>query len=568
MTITVHKGAIKLFGAVLRVGPKKYVITAGATSSLPIIECTNIRGKLQEKFIETPENSHMRDLFTSVVLIESLRTGLENIPALFPNDFKTIWSYEGTKLEPRTFSIVLRASSSINVVIPLESWASMVKGITEYYKAGHSPVILIGGFRSSGKSTFAKYLANSMINKCGENTTFYLECDPKHPEYSPLGIVSLHKLDYDFSSAFGHSTMEYCVKAHSIGDVNPKNAYTSYINAISELIDHFRAIQRKSSKRCSLIINTPGFTKGLGLQLLEDISRISKQSHLVYMGADADIETYQDFEERFPKLASSKKLLKPESILSSVESANNLPGRGGDWITSTNVQDLQLLSYFHYRTEDKTYEFSKPITHFKPYAVPYAQIGKPAHSSFIQAFGVSFGDGVLGEDIELCLTGSVVSIIAVQKTVELNVSPAGSEESEEITNHEKSNSIAPLPWLKSNALAKAMTPSNSLCLGLGLIQAIDRAACKVRLLTPIDVNLVLQQLESNGERLILVRGSIQYPSMDMLWLKNNTANTLGKLTLRDPVTKKRLASSLPFFSDKEPVGVEGHIKRLKEALKP
>lgn len=46
-----------------------------------------------------------------------------------------------------------------------------------------------------------------------------------------------------------------------------------------------------------------------------------------------------------------------------------------------------------------------------------------------------------------------------------------------------------------------------------------------------------------------------------------------EIVLRDPVTKKRLSSKSslmlqpPFFSDREPVGVEGRIVTIKKSLK-
>lgn len=545
-----------MFGAILRAGPGKYTVAAGATSSLPVIECTMARGKHQDIFLETPQNLHMRDTYLAVIFVESLYNGLENIPVLFPANYNSLWSFEGPKSQQRSFSTVFRASPSVKVVLLYKSWINVAETIVEHVssKAG-PPVVLMAGSRSSGKSTFAKFLTNNLVFKSGVGTVYYLECDPKHSEYAPLGLVSLHKVSFDFSSAFAHSHMNNCIKAHSIGDIDPKKAFFHYISAISDLLNQFRQIQQQSKKQCSLIINTPGWTKGLGLQLLEEIFQLSKTTHIVYMGADSDTETFEDFETRFSRFDFAG-VLQPATILTSVDNVSLLPGRGADRLNSLSVQNLQLLTYFHYSSSTHAYDFSQPITHFTPYAVPYAQPGKQAPCNHIQAFGIMFSDGILAEDVELCLNGTVVSLIAVSPNVELLITPCGTSD--------ESHKANPLPYLEPKALSAAINPETSRCLGLGLIQSIDRRAQKIRLLTPIDCSTELQQVDLHREKLILVRGSIQYPSEDMSWI--NDASGSKKFVIRDPVTKKKLDCRIPFFSDSEPVGAESHVVSLRQSL--
>lgn len=546
-----------MFGAILRAGSEKHTVAAGATSSLPVIECTMARGKHQDIFLETPQNLHMRDTYLAVILVESLYNGLENIPVLFPANYNSLWSFEGPKSQQRSFSTVFRASPSVKVVLPYKSWINAAETIVEHVssKAG-PPVVLMAGSRSSGKSTFAKFLGNHLLSKFGANTVYYLECDPKHSEYAPLGLVSLHKASFDFSSAFAHSNMRNCIKAHSIGDIDPKKAFFYYISAISDLLKQFREIQQQSKKPCSLIINTPGWTKGIGLQLLEEIFQLSRTTHVIYMGAESDTETFEDFEQRFSRFEFAG-VLEPATILASVDNISLLPGRGADRLNSLSVQNLQLLTYFHFSPVTNTYDFSKQITHFVPYSVPYARPGTTAPSNHIQAFGIMFADGVLLGDVELCLNGTVVSLIAVSSNLELSTKPAGISDEDHRTN--------PLPYLESKALSAAIRPETSKCLGLGFIQSIHRDAGKIRLLTPINCGTVLQQIERDGQKLILVRGSIQYPSEDMLW--NNEASGSKKMVIRDPLTKERKDYyNIPFFSDSEPVGAESHVVALRQSL--
>lgn len=575
-TITIQKGAIRLLGAVLRASQKKYKVIAGATSSLPVIECALARGKLQERFYKTKQNSHMQPLFTTVILIESLYTGLEDIPVLFPSTYKSLWSFEGAQDAQRTFSAVFTASLSVQVIMPYKSWVATADDVVEHFKRNTSPVVLMAGTKSSGKSTFLKYLSNYLISQCGENTVYYLECDPRHSEYSPPGIVSLHQLKLDFSSAFAHGIMEGNVKAHSIGTINPKQAFLHYISTIQDLIRHYNIIQQKSQTPSTLIINTPGWSKGLGMQLLESIFQVAKPSHFAYMGAELDSETFEDFEQRFSRHFSYAKFWQPTSILSTTQPGVLLPGRGCDRLTSAHVQNLQLMTYFHYSEDTNTFNFKNPITHFKPYAVPYKPAGIPEEvsSNFIQAFGALFAEGVSADDAELCLNGTVVSMVAVDKSVALNTSPGGVvykatatsdfDDEMELTVEAK---VSPLPWLDSKSLTSVLDPKTCRCLGLALIQSFDRASNKVRILTPVDCQSVIQELEETKMNLVFIRGAIRYPSEDMLWNTSSSVENDNKFTLRDPITKKKLYSLIPFFSSKPPVGPEGQIQFLKQSIR-
>eukprot|EP00833_Pecoramyces_ruminatium_P006163 jgi/Orpsp1_1/1180195/evm.model.c7180000072476.2 len=52
------------------------------------------------------------------------------------------------------------------------------------------PIIAITGSKNMGKSTFSRYMVNSLLNCCNE--VAYLECDIGQSEFTPSGMVSLN----------------------------------------------------------------------------------------------------------------------------------------------------------------------------------------------------------------------------------------------------------------------------------------------------------------------------------------------------------------------------------------
>lgn len=547
--ITVQKGAIRFYGALLKAGPKQHSVSASSASSFPVIECALARGKSKDVFIATPENKSMENDYTTIIYIENKFSGLENIPALYSESIglKNLWG--GLTNDHRTFSPVFSTQVSIQMVLIPPEWTNTINKIAE--TISKRSIVLIAGAKTSGKSTFARYLSNSLLTKYGKDSVYYLDCDPKHSEYSPIGLVSLHKAVYNFNVSFGQFADNTCVKAHSIGDVNPKKAFLHYNQAIEDLINEYKKVD-KSKKLTTLVINTPGWAKGLGMQLLEHIYNYAEPSSFVFIGPDCDIESFRDFERTFKPYIEQERqpsLVVLDTPLRFIK--DNLPGRGADKISSRDLQDLQLLGYFHFLSQFGLFNFKQKITKFRPYAIPYRKYGQSALGLFaIEAFGIMFAEGVVSDDIELCLRGSVVSIVAVSSSVKLNITQETSEE---------------LPWLNTNGI-DTITPFNSRCVGLGLIQSFNKSKSQVKLITPIDCENVLGSVKENNEKLILVRGSIQYPLVDLLKSENPSNQVY---IVRDAYNKKvvKTTTNVPFVTVEDPEGIESKIQALQASMK-
>lgn len=474
---------------------------------------------------------------------------MENIPTLYAESasLKNLWG--GLTNDHRTFSPVFNTQLSTQMTLIPPEWTDAMNSVAE--KLSKHSVVLVAGAKSSGKSMFAKYLSNFMLSKIGKESVYYLDCDPKHSEYSPIGLVSLHKVAYNFTVPFGQSAENKCIKAHSIGYVDPKKAFLHYIQAIEDLINEYKNID-PSKKFSTLIINTPGWSKGLGMQLLEQIYNYAEPSTFVYLGPDCDLESFQDFERTFkPYIERERRpsLVVLDTPLQFIK--GHLPGRGAEKLGSRDLQDLQLLGYFHYVHQFGLFNFKQKITKFRPYAIPYRKYGQSTLGSLgIEAFGIMFAEGIVSDDIELCLRGSIVSIVAVSSSVRLEITQETAEQ---------------LPWLGTKGI-DAITPFNSRCVGLGLIQSLNKSASQVKLITPIDCANVLGSVRENNEKLILVRGSIQYPLVDLLRTENPSDQVY---IVRDASTKQIVKTSkyVPFVTVEDPEGIENKIQTLQASMK-
>lgn len=133
------------------------------------------------------------------------------------------------------------------------------------------PVILVYGAKNSGKSTFIRHLINSLLNHT--TAVEYLECDVGQTEFTPPGCLSLSTVTEPlFGPPFTHQRpprhMVYYGQADCQADLD------RYLGSIKSLWKH-------STGDMPVLINTMGWVKGPGFQLLIDLLRLLPVTHVV-----------------------------------------------------------------------------------------------------------------------------------------------------------------------------------------------------------------------------------------------------------------------------------------------
>ncbi|XP_074597689.1 uncharacterized protein LOC141852551 [Brevipalpus obovatus] len=142
------------------------------------------------------------------------------------------------------------------------------------------PKLLVCGGQNSGKSSMFRHLTNRLLSE-GCEKVYILDLDPGQVEFTPPGIISLVEIkDPLLSPPFVN-----CLRSHSsvvmscsVGGISMENNPDLYL---ANFIHMWRHFQEKCDSSSPIIINTMGWTQGIGVLLLIDIIRTVQPSYLI-----------------------------------------------------------------------------------------------------------------------------------------------------------------------------------------------------------------------------------------------------------------------------------------------
>lgn len=163
--------------------------------------------------------------------------------------------------------------------------------------------ILICGAKNVGKSTFAKYLCNRILSTNEFETVALLDCDVGQPELSPPGLLSLSILTKPLISP-PHVHMicgneinidendQYAAAGHHesaiyYGGTTSKMNPISYIEALKELMNDYDAFCKNTPGCTPLIVNTNGWVKGMGFEILSSAIDVVNPGHIAQIVGSA-----------------------------------------------------------------------------------------------------------------------------------------------------------------------------------------------------------------------------------------------------------------------------------------
>lgn len=474
--LAVLKGAISILGATIHANPERYKVYALSSHGLPVIECVPVQN--QEIVVETrtQESEHMFEpasKFRAIIRLDHINpNGLEILGQLAP-PYKHLVS---SVRENRSFQPLYEAPKSTPIFKPFQSWYRAAEKIALAIENVNMdpPRIMVIGPKSSGKSSFGKFLTNYILAEL--QNVHYLELDPGQPEYSPPGVLSLHApTTFNFEPSYIHPHIPNVVKAFSLGFTSPKDDPSLYLKYSSSLFSEYQ--KSLISKPSSLIINTPGWIRGLGLDLMSQVAQNMAPTHVVYLGTAEARESI-----KMAVNCPDDRFYAVDTVLPSPSLAEIPTSK----LTQSDLRAIQTMSYFH------SLDFSKHLTTISPFNVPFGSNG-------ITAVAVQNSEGIMHEDVELCINGTVVAIVVVDEDVDLEAMTIYTEGS--------------LPWIPSDRLPQSLAAEMSRCIGLAVVQSVDGTS--INLLTPIPLS-VITQVYADKNQIVLVRGRIQLPLWE-LW---------------------------------------------------
>lgn len=368
------------------------------------------------------------------------------------------------------------SSPSPDIYIP-EQWLEAAEFI-EY--SSTPPIAFICGAKNCGKTTFSRYLLNVLLRKYPK--VAYLDTDVGQPEFTPPAFLSLtivNKITPDFTVPC-LKTPERCL---FFGDLSCKRDPSTYLSYVFAMYDYYKREYCISDEReclnkieLPLIVNTPGWVKGVGYDVLVDMLKYISPTHVVKINISSEnknlpagvfwLDGQCDGTVNLLEMNSARQDLLNRSVL--VQKDARL------------LRDLRIMAYFKQCFSSDSNiatikELARALASHCPYKVPIASIKiRHLHCE------------VPSSEIFYSLNASIVGLAV------------DADESEN------------LPW----------------CLGLGIVRGIDTVKGVLYVITPVPhsslekVNLLLQGYIQIPSCLLQVQGCIS-PYMSTNTLTTN-----------------------------------------------
>ncbi|XP_011622893.1 polynucleotide 5'-hydroxyl-kinase NOL9 [Amborella trichopoda] len=170
------------------------------------------------------------------------------------------------------------------IIIP-PSWSQVAETISLQNGPNH-PIVLVCGPKNAGKSTFSRYLINTLLNSRYQRVG-YLDTDVGQPEYTPPGCLSLHVIDTQ-TPDLAVPCLKTPERCFFYGDISSKRDPDAYLDCVFNLYNYFREEYKLSNEQefhetyhLPLVVNTPGWVKGVGYDILVNMLRYIGPTHVV-----------------------------------------------------------------------------------------------------------------------------------------------------------------------------------------------------------------------------------------------------------------------------------------------
>lgn len=272
---------------------------------------------------------------------------------------------------------------------------------------------------------------------------------------------------------------------HYLGSATPKDDPAFYLWAISDLMDDYATLDDEDGNAIPLVVNTQGWYKGLGADLLLDIHRMTRPGKC-FDFAGTSVNAFS--------AGASVAIVDPSGDTEVINMqpyvmSENAPPR----LNAADLRMLQLISYFHLApslsaapSSTATWDFSTSLLAKRPYSVPF---------STFTSIKVAVSDSIAFPDLLKALDVSIVGL------------------REEDTHQETDNGPAGVSQSLSHTLYKAydqgFQQATNHCVGLGLIRAIDNKTQSAHIVTPLSAT----ELDNVNA---LTKGDIEIPTVMMV----------------------------------------------------
>lgn len=386
------------------------------------------------------------------------------------------------------------------------------------------------GPKSSGKSTFGKILTNRLltnihahVKKPSISGVVVLDLDPGQPEYCGVGHIALVLVTSPVLSPSFCRPLDTAgirtIRSHALASLSPASDPSLYTEMALDLIAHYR----NGFGSYSLIINTPGWIQGTGLDLLVTLVGELRPSEVIYMSRMGPADAVEALEgactaTRFSTLPSQ-------------------PNRVG-LRTAVDLRSMQTMAYFH--TEALSWSgsnhnarwFPKPLTAMTPWQVRFRGPSRGIFAVLCYDFQTQpdlIADAINGTVLAAVEVESMKAFRDVgghQIPFDATNSGAISGSPMDLDKTDTREAISPSLTLLQERIITMTTegipfidtshgltldPRYSRSLGLVLVRGIDVDNGDLHLLCPITTSQI-EDAQAKGSQIVLVSGKFDPPS--------------------------------------------------------
>ncbi|KAJ6591570.1 hypothetical protein DFH09DRAFT_907616 [Mycena vulgaris] len=504
---TVVHGAVSIAGVRIPAALTAHRVFAPRSSPIPTLEALDDTVP-QDSAFAVP--LRLRGVFESsgtLVVLHTLSSGVEGLGRIcrpFDGVFKPS-RWQGSEgdhdLHLPGVHTLTQPSKDIQLFILPATWETALDSLSDSVNG----VYFVKGHKKSGKSTFARTLLNRLL--CRYRKVAFLECDLGQSEFTPGGLVALNIIESPvFGPPFTHPTIPNF--AYYLGTTTPRSSPSHYIASIQSLLETYQLdvqtpvdVNFDGDSRISdvipLVVNTMGWTKGLGADLTRKIEDIVQPTHIFEV--EAPFFEYSSAFDNPPTLRDnpqSAKLHLLQPIAPSVLSTN---------YSASDHRSITILSYFHatfprtmpgdlQQSTASIWNTTLPLCAFPPYEVNWSlAVDK------ITLCGAGDED-VVASEIDRVLNGALVGLVACEPgSLDSNINVVG-------TSLNPDSVVGPLPYEQGSA---APSPSTSNCHGIALIRAVSPSSSHMHILTPLPPHVF-------SKCRVLVKGEMELPVWGML----------------------------------------------------
>lgn len=387
----------------------------------------------EEMMLESPMLSQLRlpkalvtNESTSIFLIQENRCGIDGLRGDVVPGFQNIWL--GDKgvwglhgVHPvlgSTFTPVyphVTPSSWAHALDSLRDTDDMVDDDETPPPQDRVPVVLVKGPKRSGKSSVARAALNRLLDTY--ERVAWLECDLGQGEFGAGGSVGLWVLDRPvFGAPFTHPRVPE--RAYFLGELNPSSCPDEYMAAIHALIGHYQyelqyppALLTSGGRKTDsipLVVNTQGWVKGLGEDLMRAIEGAAEPTHVFAFEMEngwntSPVQVTSELPGPWDKPALAG-ATPPLFFTLEVAPSSPLQAR----YTAADMRSLTTIAYMHARLGTPTrWDFNAPLFAVRPYLVKLGGDGA-LQRAFLSGEG---SDAISPADLPLALNGSLVALL-------------------------------------------------------------------------------------------------------------------------------------------------------------